>query len=380
MSYPSVTRRSSTQSSKNWLSGRRHGVFSDDPFVTDHESGLDDVFQTAVGSPEQYDSAYETNGSLGDWPNGFWYADRTLEWVDDRESEWAACINRWIPTASTNRSSSTTNGATSAPANTRSRWTPSSTGTFSRGSISTRLIQPLEQIYDGAVRQADAIFETLIRGLDEQGVLEDTLVVFVGDHGEGFGEPTAIPEEPPAVSHRIGTHDSMYHVPLVVRAPGQREGHRITDLATLSRFPDAVRAMALGDGNADGPAFASPNGTSSRHRPPSARQCARRPNGSWRRCPDRKTCSPGLPRPARRRGPKTGGVGRQCPRIRHRRRGGTVEDRDIDAAVVRNHFDSDRYADVAIATPLDGYTEFEDASDTQFAGDLDDRLEALGYK
>ena len=60
--------------------------------------------------------------------------------------------------------------------------------------------------------------------------------------------------------------------------------------------------------------------------------------------------------------------------------GGTVEDRDIDAAVVRNHFDSDRYADVAIATPLDGYTEFEDASDTQFAGDLDDRLEALGYK
>jgi arylsulfatase/arylsulfatase A len=59
---------------------------------------------------------------------------------------------------------------------------------------------------------------------------------------------------------------------------------------------------------------------------------------------------------------------------------GTAEDTDIDAAVVRDHFDSNRYTNVDIATPLDGYNEFEDASDTQFAGALDDRLEALGYK
>ncbi len=172
----------------------------------------------------------------------------------------------------------------------------------------------------------------------------------------------------------------MYHVPLVVRAPGQREGHRITDLATLSRFPDAVRAMALGDGNADGSAFASPTGLSSRHRPPSARQCARRPNGSvatLSRSQDMLAWSTTT-------GPAT--------RSENGRRGATVPTNPSSTAVAarsrtailsRRRPEPLRQRPVrrrGYATPLDGYTEFEDASDTQFAGDLDDRLEALGYK
>ncbi|MHC3380855.1 sulfatase [Haloarcula sp. H-GB5] len=357
------------------------GLFSDNPFLTDHESGLDDVFQTAVGSPEQYDSAYETNGSLGDWPNGFWYADRTLEWVDDRESEWAACINLmdthrpYEPLAEYDEWSDERSRDMQESMGFKWHWE------FLSGNLSLGFASILEQIYDGAVRQADAIFETLIRGLDERGVLDDTLVVFVGDHGEGFGEPTAIPEEPPAVSHRIGTHDTMYHAPLVVRAPGQREGHRVTDLATLSRFPDAVRAMALGDGNADGPAFASPNGTV---------VASQAPIGPAMREEAERVCGDAAPfaKHARlvyhdRPGDevrKRAAWGDSAHESVIKGCGGTAEDSDIDATVVRNHFDSERYADVDIATPLDGYTEFEDASETQFAGDLDDRLEALGYK
>jgi hypothetical protein len=149
-------------------------LFSDNPFLTDHESGLDEVFQTAVGSPEQYDSAYETNGSLGDWPNGFWYADRTLEWIDSRESEWAACINLmdthrpYEPLAEYDQWSDERSRELQESMGYKWHWE------FLSGNLSLGFAGILEQIYDGAVRQADAIFESLIRGLDERGVLDDT--------------------------------------------------------------------------------------------------------------------------------------------------------------------------------------------------------------
>ena len=42
--------------------------------------------------------------------------------------------------------------------------------------------------YDNGLRQADAIIEELFAALDRKGYLSDSLVVLLGDHGEGFGE------------------------------------------------------------------------------------------------------------------------------------------------------------------------------------------------
>lgn len=361
--------------------GYETGLFSDNPFLTDHESGLDEAFQTTRGSPDGFDPSYETNGSLGDWPNGFWYADRTLEWVDDRDGAWAACVNLmdthrpYEPLDEYDRWSDDRSRDLQESMGYKWHWE------FLSGDLSLGFARILEQIYDGAVRQADAIFEALVRGLDERGVLDDTLVVFAGDHGEGFGEPTAIPSEPPAVSHRIGTHDALYHVPLVVRAPGQREGRRVTDLATLMRFPDAVRALALGEGRADGPAFVPADGTA---------VASQAPIGDAMREEAERVCGDAAPfakharivyrdRPGDevRRAAAWGDDARESV---VRGCGGTADDSDIDASEIRAVFESDRFSTVDVATPLSDYSEFEDASDTQFTADLDERLEALGYR
>lgn len=66
--------------------------------------------------------------------------------------------------------------------------------------------------YDGEVAYADALVGRLRRALEQRGLLERSLVVLTGDHGEGLGQ------------HREGFHgffvyDSTVHVPLVVRGP-----------------------------------------------------------------------------------------------------------------------------------------------------------------
>lgn len=355
------------------------GLFSDNPFLTDHECGLDAPFEHVQGSPESFPAAYETNGSLGSWPNGFWYAERTLEWVRERTGPWAACVNLmdthrpYEPLAEYDRWSDDRVRALQETMGYKWHWE------FLSGNLSLGFAALLESIYDGAVRQVDAIFERLVAGLDEQGVLDDTLVVFCGDHGEGFGEPTAHDAEPPAVSHRIGTHEVMYHVPLVVRAPGQRRGRRVYDLAGLTPFPDVVRRYATGERHVDGPGFAASDGRL---------VAAQTPIGPMMREEGERICGDVTPFVAHARLLYTDRPGDEVEKqaawgddaywslVRGRRE--TTDRSPVDADDVFAAFDAMERVDVG--TALDEYTEFEDASDPEFASDLDDRLEALGYK
>jgi arylsulfatase/arylsulfatase A len=356
--------------------GYETGLFSDNPFLTDHECGLDGPFGHVRGSPDSFESAYATNGSLGDWPNGFWYAERTLEWVDARTGPWAACVNLmdthrpYEPLEEYDRWSDDRVRALQEALGYKWHWE------FLSENLSLGFLRLLESVYDGGVRQADAVFERLMAGLDEQGVLEDTLVVFCGDHGEGFGEPTVHPEEPPAVSHRIGTGDVMYHVPLVVRAPGQRSGRVVHGLAGLTPFPDVVRAHAFGERPVDGAGFARPELFASQA-----------PIGPMMREEATRVCGDGEP------------FARHA-RLRYRDRPGDEVDKRAawgeagyrsllrgrrestdsveDAGPVLEAFDA--VPTVDIGTPLESFTEFEGESDTRVAEELDERLAALGYR
>ncbi|HYE01736.1 MAG TPA: sulfatase-like hydrolase/transferase, partial [Phycisphaerales bacterium] len=74
--------------------------------------------------------------------------------------------------------------------------------------------------YLNAIRYTDDFLRELVGGLAAAGVLEETVLVVVGDHGEAFGE------------HGARTHgdilwDEALHVPAVVVAPGLRPGTRI---------------------------------------------------------------------------------------------------------------------------------------------------------
>lgn len=80
--------------------------------------------------------------------------------------------------------------------------------------------------YLDAITYFDGVLERLFEGLARQGVLDRTLVVLVGDHGEAFGEHGTL-------QHNAAIHEEGLHVPLVVVGPGIAPGTRIKGLRQL---------------------------------------------------------------------------------------------------------------------------------------------------
>ncbi len=101
-------------------------------------------------------------------------------------------------------------------------------------------LRAIEAIYDGCLRQADAVVEQLVGRLRERGALDETLLVITSDHGEGFGERSPVTPACRAVSHAWGVHEVLTHVPLVVSYPGQDEHREVPAAASLTRFADCV--------------------------------------------------------------------------------------------------------------------------------------------
>ena len=68
--------------------------------------------------------------------------------------------------------------------------------------------------YDGAVAYMDACIQTLFNALETRGVLDETIVVINGDHGETLYDHECW------FDHH-GIYDVTLHVPLIIRYPGR---------------------------------------------------------------------------------------------------------------------------------------------------------------
>ncbi len=80
----------------------------------------------------------------------------------------------------------------------------------------------IRRTYDGAVAYADTWFGFLMARLRERGLLENTAIVVISDHGEALGEG--------GLFHRCcGLGDDLTHVPLLVRLPGARHAGQTVD-------------------------------------------------------------------------------------------------------------------------------------------------------
>ncbi len=77
-----------------------------------------------------------------------------------------------------------------------------------------------------ALRYADDALGALLDGLAARGVLDDTLVVVTGDHGEAFGE------HPGNYGHTFQLFDENVHVPLVIALPGCNTARRLSRVAS----------------------------------------------------------------------------------------------------------------------------------------------------
>jgi len=89
------------------------------------------------------------------------------------------------------------------------------------GSERNEIINQLEAMYDGEVAYTDAMVGKVLDRVEKLGLLEDTVVIILSDHGEGFGR------HPADVTHGVELYDTTLRVPFILYYPGAPEGKRV---------------------------------------------------------------------------------------------------------------------------------------------------------
>jgi len=173
------------------------------------------------------------------------YIQAFLRWQRKQRGPWAACIN-FMDTHYPYQ-----------PAPEYDQWDDGTArsiqksieGPMSQEFASAKHLNELAQLsnlYDGAIREADAHVRKLIQELKKIGDHDNTLIIVTSDHGEGFGEQSLITDAR-MVDHSWGLHEVLTHVPLVVKYPNQTEGNEIIEPVSLMAFRDTAHAVSNGD-------------------------------------------------------------------------------------------------------------------------------------
>jgi arylsulfatase A-like enzyme/Flp pilus assembly protein TadD len=94
--------------------------------------------------------------------------------------------------------------------------------------------------YDGEIAYMDASFAKILEGLRKKGLLENTLIVVAGDHGEAFGEKKE-------VSHGLFIYDATMKVPLLFHAPRNIPRGRVVDarVRLIDIMPTILDALKM---------------------------------------------------------------------------------------------------------------------------------------
>ncbi|RMG04926.1 MAG: DUF229 domain-containing protein [Planctomycetota bacterium] len=87
--------------------------------------------------------------------------------------------------------------------------------------------------YLDAVQRADQAVGEVMRALDESGMRDSTLVIFMGDHGPGFHRA------------KMALYDSGTHVPLVIAGPGVAAGACDALVSELDLMPTILEAAGI---------------------------------------------------------------------------------------------------------------------------------------
>jgi arylsulfatase A-like enzyme/predicted negative regulator of RcsB-dependent stress response len=97
--------------------------------------------------------------------------------------------------------------------------------------------------YDSEIAYMDAEIGRLLGSLQASGVKERTLVIAVGDHGEGLGDHSES-------THGVLIYDSVMHVPLIMSCPGVLSESFVIDDAVVSVvdiFPTVLALLGVAE-------------------------------------------------------------------------------------------------------------------------------------
>lgn len=111
-------------------------------------------------------------------------------------------------------------------------------------------LQRIGELYDAGLAYQDFRLRELVGTLAQRGLLDDTLLVIVSDHGENLGDHGGL------LSHAFSVHQTLVRVPLVVRLPAlfPRGAHIPGPVSTLSIFATLLAAAHVDPDSAWPPA------------------------------------------------------------------------------------------------------------------------------
>jgi arylsulfatase A-like enzyme len=123
-------------------------------------------------------------------------------------------------------------------------------------SDSASTLETIREEYRRAVeRQSEELFASFLQALEELKLRDDTIVVFVSDHGESWGErysdKTAV--KGAFQMHGATIYDESVDVPLIISAPGQLEPGTVSSQVSLvDLMPTLAELIGAPIGGLDG--------------------------------------------------------------------------------------------------------------------------------
>jgi arylsulfatase A-like enzyme len=84
-----------------------------------------------------------------------------------------------------------------------------------------KLFRKINAIYLGMISYVDELVGRVVKALKEEGIYDDTIIIFCSDHGDYAGDTGQIEKWPSDMS------DMITRVPLMIRRPGEKGGQRI---------------------------------------------------------------------------------------------------------------------------------------------------------
>ena len=112
--------------------------------------------------------------------------------------------------------------------------------------------QVLEELYKGELAYLDNQLERIISRLNSLNIMDETMIIIVGDHGENIGDHELM-------DHQYCLYDTLLHVPLIIRYPDEfNEGDEhdglveirdlyptILDVAGVNELPESSSMNSL---------------------------------------------------------------------------------------------------------------------------------------
>ena len=117
-------------------------------------------------------------------------------------------------------------------------------------------LEATREAYRQAVeRQSEVLVASLLEELEALGLRESTVLAFLSDHGESWGERFAAKDEVKGVYHMHGAtvYDEIVQVPLILSAPGKLEPAVVSEqVRSVDLMPTLLELAGIPSGPMDG--------------------------------------------------------------------------------------------------------------------------------